>query len=258
MAKRTRSPNYPVLDLEKALGRTKAVYERFKQFPAPIGEVQKLWEYAPGSSIADQTVGALRSYGLIEVTGSGDGRSIRVSDDAKRVLLDATDAPAILRGCAQRPAVNQELLAKGTKDGLPPDAVLRHYLLLDRPETQFSEDVVDKVIERFWATMRFAKLESRDILSEKNEDGPEALDDPNGGSKTPISPQAIVSKLPPMSSGIKQDVFTLDEGQAVLQWPANLSADSFNDLRAWLEIALRKMARAAGVKLDDSRDPRSK
>lgn len=46
------------------------------------------------------------------------------------------------------------------------------------------------------------------------------------------------------SANMRQDVFSLAEGEAVLSWPTPLSADSIADLRDWLKIVERKIARA--------------
>jgi hypothetical protein len=48
--------------------------------------------------------------------------------------------------------------------------------------------------------------------------------------------------------GYKQDIFSLSEGDAVLRWPEHLSPDSYEDFKGWLELVLKKVARAAGVK----------
>jgi hypothetical protein len=41
---------------------------------------------------------------------------------------------------------------------------------------------------------------------------------------------------------------SLDEGEAVLIWPENLSADSVHDLEYWLTGVLQKAKRRAGIK----------
>ena len=46
------------------------------------------------------------------------------------------------------------------------------------------------------------------------------------------------------AEGTKQDVFTLDEGEVVLLWPAELSEASFEDLSDWIALALRKIGRS--------------
>jgi hypothetical protein len=43
--------------------------------------------------------------------------------------------------------------------------------------------------------------------------------------------------------GMKEDVFTLDEGEVVLQWPERLSKESFEDLETWMGLQLRKIKR---------------
>lgn len=47
---------------------------------------------------------------------------------------------------------------------------------------------------------------------------------------------------------MKNDVFTLDEGQASLQWPAKMSPDSYEDFKAWLDLIARKAKRATEKK----------
>ena len=48
---------------------------------------------------------------------------------------------------------------------------------------------------------------------------------------------------------MKEDVFTLAEGDAVLQWPTTISPESYTDLKDWLDLMLRKIERQA--QLDD-------
>jgi hypothetical protein len=43
---------------------------------------------------------------------------------------------------------------------------------------------------------------------------------------------------------MKQDVFSLTEGEVVLSWPTPLSADSIEDLKSWLKIMERKIVRS--------------
>ena len=50
---------------------------------------------------------------------------------------------------------------------------------------------------------------------------------------------------------MKEDVFTLNEGDAVLQWPATLSSESYDDLKAWLGLMLRKIERQS-ISTEDS------
>jgi len=49
---------------------------------------------------------------------------------------------------------------------------------------------------------------------------------------------------------MKQDVFSLIEGEVVLSWPTPLSADSIEDLKAWLKIMERKITRSEKSKIE--------
>ncbi len=46
---------------------------------------------------------------------------------------------------------------------------------------------------------------------------------------------------------MKEDVFALTEGDVVLQWPELLSQESFEDLKAWADIVLRKIERRVAM-----------
>ena len=50
---------------------------------------------------------------------------------------------------------------------------------------------------------------------------------------------------------MNQDTFTLDEGQVVLQWPASIGPESYQDLKDWLDLMGRRMKRAVTVRDDE-------
>ena len=52
------------------------------------------------------------------------------------------------------------------------------------------------------------------------------------------------NELPNSTSvGNRRDIFSLDEGDVVLQWPEKMSAESFEDFQSWVELQLRKIKR---------------
>jgi hypothetical protein len=51
---------------------------------------------------------------------------------------------------------------------------------------------------------------------------------------------------------MKRDVFSLAEGEVVLSWPTPLSADSIEDLKAWLKLMERKIARSTAEEKSDA------
>jgi len=165
---RNRSPNYPYLDLEAALSRAGEMHRAYGKHPAPIGNVHKLWKYTEHSGIANQCVAALKSYGLVDVTGQGKDRKLVVSDRADRIIRNAPDRGALLKEAAKEPTIHAELLEEYRENGLPPDDILRTYLVWERDGGRFNEDVVDSFIDRFRATLGFANLHTASATDEKS------------------------------------------------------------------------------------------
>jgi hypothetical protein len=54
--------------------------------------------------------------------------------------------------------------------------------------------------------------------------------------------RAMISS--PLKSNMRQDVFSLNEGTCTIQWPTNLSPESLEDIKDWLKIVERKIARS--------------
>lgn len=49
---------------------------------------------------------------------------------------------------------------------------------------------------------------------------------------------------------VRQDVFSITEGDVVLSWPASLSLESIEEIKDWLKIAERKIARSEKSKIE--------
>ncbi len=50
--------------------------------------------------------------------------------------------------------------------------------------------------------------------------------------------------LPPKGAGMRQEVFSLDEGDVTIQWPDRISTESLKDFEEWLTILQRKVRRS--------------
>lgn len=66
---------------------------------------------------------------------------------------------------------------------------------------------------------------------------------PPAGEKEEGGKPFVVRRLP-LKPGMNSDVFTLDEGEAVLQWPTRMSPESYEDFKDWLDLIMRKAKRA--------------
>jgi hypothetical protein len=63
----------------------------------------------------------------------------------------------------------------------------------------------------------------------------------------PIATQQtfVTAPDPSLKSHMQEDVFSLTEGRVIIQWPSHLSAESIQDLKDWLKIVERKIARSS-------------
>jgi hypothetical protein len=160
-----RSPTFPFITLEQALERARQFYVEEKRGVAPYSRAVMHWKYSASSSGALQTVGALKSYGLLtEVGGSGINRQLRLTELALRILLDqrpdSTERLEYIREAALTPTISAEVYAKWS-DGLPPsDSTINHFLVLDK---RFNEGTAFKVVKIIKENHILAKLSPSDL-----------------------------------------------------------------------------------------------
>lgn len=304
---RTRSPAYPYVNLETAIQRARAFYEKEGRNTAPLAVAAKHWGYEAKSSACAQTVAALIGFGLLEDEGMGDKRRLRLTQSALKILLDtrteSSEKAALVRQAALAPRIHQQILDKWGAKGIS-DENLRHALIFEW-EPRFNENKVEGFIREYRDTIAFAKLSESDKISSEdgNNDGEsgggqapkvgdyvqwesqevEQFKEPlkvtgvstDGshafveGSSTglpmrqlrrvaarPITPTALpqpqfarAAVLPTMT--MKEDVYSLPEGRIVIQWPSALSADSIQDVKDWLKLVERKIARSEVPQADE-------
>lgn len=163
---RHRSPNYPFISLERAIEQTRAIYGTDRLRDIPLRVACQRWEFKLGGSQADQTVAALKAFGMIEVTGSRGERNLRISERAYRILAGARDAMEQIKQAAIAPAIYSELWKTfGVNGRLPENDVIRNYLLFDRENGRFNSEAVETLIVRFRETISFARLDSSDKIA---------------------------------------------------------------------------------------------
>jgi hypothetical protein len=78
-------------------------------------------------------------------------------------------------------------------------------------------------------------------------------DNPSG--QVPLRTPVRMPELGKNVQGVKmrQDVFSLAEGEAVIHWPTPLSLDSITDLEEWLDLVKRKIKRSATEPADTTK-----
>jgi len=153
-----RSPAYPVMSVDKAIEQARALYKQERDVLAPLPSALTAWGYSPKSSGGRQTLATLRYYGLIDVAGEGDDRRIKVSDTARRIILDEreddTEKRQLIRTVALMPSAHK-LMFKDYSSGLPSDSTVVYDLI---HKHGFNPVAAKELLTEFKETARYIGL----------------------------------------------------------------------------------------------------
>lgn len=152
-----RGPAYPYISLEKALERIETLREKnMARVTASPLAFYKALGFTGESGTSRQTLAALNHYGLIEYVGRGDGRNVRLSSLAHRIIFDkvpgSPDRDDAVKEAALKPAIHAKLW-ENYKPPLAPDYVIETYLVRD---SGYTEQAAQNVIEVYKATLEYA------------------------------------------------------------------------------------------------------
>lgn len=230
-----RSPKYPLITITDAIAKTRVIYQYEKKAKTTAAVALGHLGYNTQTGAAARVLSALQQYGLIDKT---DGQ-YHVSDQAFRIFnlpegdLERTK---LMREAALKPTLFKELLSK-YPDGLPSDATLKSYLIINK---DFNENSVDYFFKVFKASINLARPFDEDYTGEeKTEDEPpeEEL-----GMQTPVTATINKSGLkPPPAAPVGHKDFPLYLSQsqkAVLYIPAAISRTDYELLKKQIEHSL--------------------
>jgi hypothetical protein len=252
--RRLRSPPYPFIPLGKAVERARQLYPKALHHSVGISILGEAWFYGSKSSGLVQTAAALIQFGLMVDEGAGDKRKFQLTREAIRIIQDSDPDSAkrkeLLKRAALTPKLHQELWARFTTATMS-DSVVRNYLMFDRVdanEAPFSPESANSLISEYKATLSYANIDSEGIPpglmgGEEEEHRINSVEDRPGQAHNAAS-EPVRTARHALKVGMKEDVFSLPEGDVVLQWPEQISAESYQDLAAWAQIILRKIKRA--------------
>lgn len=163
--RKERSPSFPFIPLEKALQRLKTLYDNHRREPARLTAIGTTWGYKAKSSGLQQTVAALKQFGLVDDTGSGEDRKIQISELGRRILMDERPGAreAAILEAANKPRLIAEYVAKWVPER-PSDAHCISELQLDRG---FTEEAAHSFLRVFDHTVAFAQIAHSDKTEEK-------------------------------------------------------------------------------------------
>lgn len=247
---RHRSPNYPAIGLREAVDRVRTLYTADKRAGAPLEAAVRHLGFSGPHGGAMVVISALKKYGLVEESN----KRIMPTQRAIAILVFPDGDPrkrAALKEAALGPSIYRELFERYKENGhLPSDASLSAEL---EAEAGFNPNAIPDFIKDFKGTTLYAGLtdESGLILTESGNGAPDSVEPTVSAMESDAS--KIDAKPDPPSPapmiGSRHDVFSLAEGPVTIQWPAALSAESYEDLSAWLDILKRKIGRS--VKKDE-------
>ena len=233
--KRDRSPNFPFIGIESALTRARQLYDQEKRGVAALSVVAKHWNYSLKSSAFLQTIGALKSYGLLDDEGRGLDRRVKLSDVALRVLLDPRqDSPErsqLVRQAILNPGIAQAILER-FPDDLPSESNLEHFLIF---ECKFSPEAAKSAVKIFFENNAFCGYYNRDKsnISQPEDDSIE------GGvevSRAAIAPKAMIPAAQPLTGVTTIERIGGPEGPITLQFVTPPSWETFDFLEHYVKL----------------------
>jgi hypothetical protein len=170
-----RSPSYPAIDLEDAIERTRQLYEKERQHPAPVQAVAMHWQYRSLNGPASLAIAACKKFGLLEDEGNGPNRLAHVSDLAIEILEHPDEAvrrEAIDRA-ALMPPIHREMWEKYGME-MPSDQTVRWFLTRERG---FTETGAAEFIPEYRSTIAFARVFGTGNVGTQDESDEDPNDD---------------------------------------------------------------------------------
>ena len=184
MVSRQRSPNYPGVNLEEAIGFARDLYAAVGRAQFNANDAAPTWGYKGPSGPVRVRLAAFRQYGMLD---GARGENPKLSRRALTFVLRnqaSREYKSALQEAALTPALFREL-----QDAKPNanDGVLREYLIIDK---NFTDDGAERAIAVYRATMLLASLDRDELISRLDDD--ETLE----GDEEDI----MVSEAPPQST----------------------------------------------------------
>lgn len=232
---RARSPEYPSISLKEAIERVKMVYDKDYQNRLPRSVMAEHMGYKGLSGASLPILSALLKYGLLE----GRGDESRVSDLAVSLIAHPSGTPEHY-DALKRASAYPELFAELDErfpDGKASEQAIRSYLLTRK----FIPTAADAAIRAYRDTKALVAAESGGYSEDQSQE-----------SSMPAANQEPTSLLDRPASSFKRPMtmhekFALDEGEVTVSYPAELSPESFQDMKDRIDILLRGLKRRADV-----------
>ena len=251
---RVQSPGYPNASLPKAIQSVRSIFDADRRNPIDREVAAKHIGYSGSSGASDKALATLAHYGLTEKVAKGEIRVSQLAldiihpnkpEDRKRALVHAGFSPQIFKDLRER-----------FSDGPVSEGALESYLKREN----FLDRAITPVSKAYLETCRYLEQEKAfeaiggEISSETPFEGDE-LDDVPEDQTPPVRQHSPIAPPPPPPpstdsfeppAGMRKFVINLpDGGDAILAYPANLTAEGYQDLEDYLNLFFKKAKRTA-------------
>jgi hypothetical protein len=237
--RKDRSPNFPFISLEKAIERATAFFDVERRNAAPVPVAVKRWGYAEKSSGGIQTIAALKSYRLMEDSGRGSERKIKLTEVALRILSPkpgSSDREDAIRIAAISPARMAEVF-KENQEHPPSDATLLWQLI---NEKHFTEESAAEFVKIWNKNKDYSRLYSSGIVSTDTESEQEQVIDMQANladagcvRDVAVRPQTL----------IKSEKVIGPEGDILLQFSGEPSIEAYEFLKDYIDLRIKTLGR---------------
>lgn len=181
MSKADVTTRFPFINLEKAIKRAEELYKNDNRGrPMAIPTAFAAWGYSEKSSGGNQTVAALKMYGLLFDSGANENRRIQLTDDAIRFFQEEREdhQNELIAQFALTPKLI-EALWSDWGDSPPSDAVARSELKIER---KLNEQSSKSLLGIYKDNLAFSEIiNSGNLKSQNTGDAPNDDGSPSNG-----------------------------------------------------------------------------
>ena len=199
-----RSPNYPTINLEKAISMVSCLYDKFQRHPVPAPLSMEAMGYSIKSGRAQSMLASVSYYDLIQMErGAIETKKVNISPIGFTILKnpDTKARDEAIREAALRPSIFKKLITKFPSE-LPNDSLLAWEL---ENNFDFNARSIPDFIEILKQTLNYAKTYEVGIMEEGKETPEEDKPDEEGDKDmegTLLKPSPPKNRVPGQGSEI--------------------------------------------------------
>ena len=241
--KRERSPSFPYIDLSTSIDHLAKLYAAAKMNEVRVPDVAEAWGMTAKSGSLLRYVSALGQFGLVDTSGSGEARRIKVSVDGRRILED--DRPGVREELCSLAALKPKIiqwLYHGSEDApawgqdRPNDSIAESSLKFD---LNFTSEAARRFLTVYDATIKHV-IDSKNVIEGVDIDGEGALEsgvETDNQAEPPMQQQHTpVSEQPTLPTEATLNAINFkSDGAGTVTISATLDAEGLDLLQKKIE-----------------------